>query len=494
VTPERPLLRGGRGALACGHPLAASAGAAILHAGGNAVDAATAAGAVLLVVLPDACGLGGDALALVRTPDGRELAYNGSGAAPAALRGAIPAEGAGAAAVPGAIAALADLHAAHGVLPWERVLAPAIALARDGVPLTAALRGAIERNRQRLERTAPAWPPLDGALAVGSRLLQPELAALMRAIAEDGPAALYEGAPAEAIAAASARSGGFMSADDLRAHRTPVLAPVVRSRLGARISAQPPVSQALLVLIALGALEACGPADGSDRTHALIEAISGAFAYRDAIGADGADAGMLADASVPIDPERASGGLGARGGSHTTAVAAADSDGVVVSMLLSVFAEFGSGVRVPEGGFFLNDRLHGFTAGANSAAPGRRPVHTLSPLLVEEGSRAYALCTPGADGQVQTLSQILTAVLLGGVALPDAIAAPRWRVVGEELVVEASFDPAVRGALARRGHRIVELPDGVMQFGAAACAGIDATTGTTFAAADPRQEVWATAA
>jgi gamma-glutamyltranspeptidase / glutathione hydrolase len=488
----RPLLRGGRGVVSCGHPLAASAGAAMLAGGGSAADAAVAAGAVLCVALPDACGLGGDVLALVRSGDGSELAYNGSGAAPAALAGEIPADGAGASAVPGAIAALAELHARHGELSWPAVLAPAVRIAREGMPLTEALLAAIERHRSRLERGAPGWPLLDPGLAAGARISQPELASLLARIAEEGPAALHEGPAAEALAAVAGAHGGMLATTDLRAHRTPILAPVVRERLGARMSAQPPVSQALLVLIALGALEAGAPHHGADRTHHLVEAVEGAFAYRDAIGGE-AGAEALADAPVEIDPGRAGRRGGPRSGAHTTAVAAADSDGMVVSMLLSVFAEFGSAVFVDAGGFFLNDRLHGFTTAENRAAPGRRPVHTLSPLLVVHEDRAFALCTPGADGQVQTLSQILAMVLLDGTSLPDALAAPRWRSSNGELAVEADYDPGVLAELERRGHRVTRLAPGDAHFGAAACAGIDTATATTFATTDPRQEVWGVA-
>jgi gamma-glutamyltranspeptidase/glutathione hydrolase len=459
--------------------------------GGSAADAAVAAGAVLCVVLPDACGLGGDALALVGAAGGEETAFNGSGLSPAALApGVIAPEGAGAAAVPGAVAALFDLHSGHGTLAWEEVLAPAVRVAREGMPVSDDLIGAVERHRARLEHWATGWGVLGvTAGGAGARVLQPELAAVLGRIASEGPAALYSGAAADAIAAAAAAHGGALAAADLAAHRTPVRAPVVRERLGARISAQPPVSQALIALIALGALAEVAPAPGADRAHCLVEALEGAFAWRDAIGAaDGAEA--LADADLEIDPARAARRGGPGGDAHTTAVAAADSDGLVVSMLLSVFDEFGSAVLVPEGGFLLNDRLHGFTTGENHPAPGRRPVHTLSPLMVASGARAFALCTPGADGQVQTLCQILAAVLVDGASLPEALAAPRFRSANGALSVEADYDAAVVAELERRGHAVTRKPPGAVDFGAAACAGIDTATGTVFAATDPRREVW----
>jgi gamma-glutamyltranspeptidase/glutathione hydrolase len=365
------------------------------------------------------------------------------------------------------------------------------------MPLTENLLSAIERHRPRLTVGAARWSVLATATASapGARLRQPELASVLQRIAEEGPAAFYQGPLAESIATAAGAHGGTLTAADLEAHHTPVLTPVVRERLGARISAQPPVSQALLVLTALGALEPSTPGPGgADRVHDLVEALEGAFAYRDAIGGPAADAAALADAPVEIDAGGRAGRRGGpRGGAHTTAVAAADSDGLVVSMLLSVFDEFGCAVLVADGGFLLNDRLHGFTTAQNRPAPGRRPVHTLSPLLVAHDTRTYALCTPGADGQVQTLSQILTAVLLDGVPLSAALTAPRFRSGDGRLAVEADYDPGVLVELARRGHEVVRLEPGHMHFGAAACAGIDTATGTTFAVADPRQEASAAA-
>jgi gamma-glutamyltranspeptidase/glutathione hydrolase len=163
-------------------------------------------------------------------------------------------------------------------------------------------------------------------------------------------------------------------------------------------------------------------------------------------------------------------------------------------MLISVFDDFGSAVHVPAGGFLLNDRLIGCArdpASPNAAVAGRRPVHTLSPILVEDEERCFALATPGADGQVQTLAQLVQHVVDDDVELPDALGRPRWRSSAGELLVEAGLDPALRAALAERGHELVDLPYADARFGAAVAAGVDHRHGTLFAAADPRRETWA---
>ena len=526
----RPLLRGLRGAVAGGHPLAAAAGARMLAAGGTAVDAAVAAGMALCVLLPDACGLGGDALALLHTGDGEEVAFNGSGASPAGMPegprpaggGAATARGAaggndgaatvpgaaggndGAAAVPGAagggggvvtapgaVAALADLHARGGRLDWAQVLGPAIDLAGHGMPFTEDLRDAIARNRARLDSAGSPWPELDRDGTPGVPVRQRALAGVLSDIAADGPRAFYDGELAEAVARAVRRAGGWLTADDLRDHHTVIAPPVVGERLGARIAVQPPVSQAVLLLTALGGIEALGPLSGADRVHALVEALEEAFMHRDAI-ADPRAGAALADRALRIEDRHLPRPHGPGLGAHTTAVAAADGDGTVVSMLLSVFEEFGSTVFVPAGGFLLNDRADGFTSGPNRARPGARPVHTLSPALAEHGDRVFGLCTPGADGQVQTLAQILVAVALDGVPIPAALDRPRFRTAAGRLAVEGDMDPALVAALRRRGHDVTTLTPGDLRFGAAACAGVDRRTGTVFAASDPRREAWAT--
>jgi gamma-glutamyltranspeptidase/glutathione hydrolase len=154
---------------------------------------------------------------------------------------------------------------------------------------------------------------------------------------------------------------------------------------------------------------------------------------------------------------------------------------------VSLFDDFGSGTFVPEGGFVLNNRAAGFTDPPNHYRPGARPVHTLSPILVERAGAATALATPGADGQVQTLLQVLVGTTLGGLDLPAALARPRWRSEEGRLLAETSLGSADR--LASLGHDVHVLPNGADQFGAVVAAGIE--DGIPFAVSDHRREAWA---
>ena len=487
----RPMVRGSRGVVACGHPLAAGAAVGVFAEGGNAVDAALAAAAVLSVVLPDACGLGGDSLALVRQDD-TTVAYNGTGTAPAALDGPIPGDGGGTVAVPGAVHAWETMHSAHATLPFERLFADAIRLARDGFPAGADLVRSRVAQLARLERTASAWEVTAADLAPGERLRLPRLADALGRIAAEGSAAFYTGEIADAVARACAEDGGMLSAADLAAHDTVVRRPVTTALARATLTLQPPVSQAILAAMALRAVEAYAPADAAARAHLSVEAIEAAFGHRDAVALD--DPGALLDTELALDPERAQRRGGPVGSAHTTAIATADADGLIVSMLISVFDDFGSAVHVPAGGFLLNDRLIGCArdpASPNAPAPGRRPVHTLAPILVEQDERCFALATPGADGQVQTLAQLVQSIVDDDTDIADALGRPRWRSNAGELLVEAGLDPALLAALAERGHALVELPYADLRFGAAVTAGVDRRHGTLFAAADPRRETWA---
>jgi len=478
--------------VACGHPLGSAAALEAFAAGGTAMDAAVAAAAALWVVIPNACGVGGDALFLVDRGGGEDVvAFNGFGVAPAGIGDAVPADGGGTVSVPGAVAAVADGVARFGRLELGAVLAPAVRLAADGFPVGELLLAARDAQRGRLERTAAGWGLLDAGPRPGARWRQPELARTLEAIAQGGPDAFYRGPLAAAIARAAQEDGGRLAEADLAAHRTVVRAPVRGRHRGAALTVQPPASQALLALMALAAVAAHAPADGPQRAHLTVEAIEAAFAHRDAVVVEGE---ALLERALELDPLRAGRRGGPRGANFTTAVTTADGDGTVVSMLVTVFEDFGSAVLVPEGGFVLTDRLLGFSrdpGSPNAPAPGRHPVHTLSPTLVAHDGLRFALATPGADGQVQTLTQVIQALVDDGLDLPAALARPRWRSREGVLEVEEGMDAQVVAHLEARGHAVERHPDGDVRFGSAAVAGVDEATGTLFAVPDPRREVHA---
>ncbi len=471
VTPQSA--RGSGGAAATAHPLATAAALDVLAEGGGAVDAAVAGQAVLCVTSPHSCGLGGDVMALVHEPGGAVTAVNGTGRSASAHDDRVHVDGGMSATVPGAVAGWAEMHARWGRLPWARLLDPAVRLAADGVAVDAGLAAALRSHRARLERGGAGDWELLREPAVWR---QPELGALLRTLAA-APGSFYAGETAAAIARAVARHGGGISTEDLAAHRTTVAQPVAAPWDGGVLHVQPPSSQGVLLALALRALDGL-PLDGPGREHLLVEAAQAAFAHRDDCAAPD-----VLTRPVPVDAERASGRGGPRAYLHTAGVATVDAAGGAVSSLVSVFDEFGSGVFVPELGLTLNDRAGGFTAGANAPRPSAFPVHTLAPALHVSPRGVLALATPGADGQVQTLLQVLVRLREDRAPLADAVDAPRWRSEDGALLVEGEHPAAAD--LRARGHDVRTLPAGDVRFGA-----VVATTwspGATGAVGDARR-------
>ena len=246
------------------------------------------------------------------------------------------------------------------------------------------------------------------------------------------------------------------------------------------LATQPPMAQGVLLNMALQGFGRLGDVPRALEDHAAIELTTAAFAYRDRI----AQGTALLALELPIDLTRAANRAGPRAYLHTAGVAAVDGEGMVVSSLVSVFDDFGSCVFVPELGCTLNNRGGGFTAGDNQASPGKRPVHALAPALVQTPQGALALATPGADGQVQTLLQVLIGLGRDGLDLAQAIARPRWRSENGELLIEHSHNGIA--ALQALGHRVAPRSDGDLRFGAVVSAGwID---GEPIAAADWRRD------
>jgi gamma-glutamyltranspeptidase/glutathione hydrolase len=472
------VLRGRFGAVSAAHPLAVAAGQEILLSGGTAADAAIAAQAALCVLTPDACGLGGDMLALVHVPGSAPWAINGTGAAPARLERASD-DGPDSITVPGIVDAWCVLSRRQGRLPLGRVLEPAVRLARSGMRVSQALSRCLTAQRDRLQRGGAAEWVLFGQHP-GARIEQPQLAATLQNVGKNGRKAFYEGNAAQAIAGAVRALGGTLSEADLAAHQSVIAEPIETVWGELRVMTQPPLSQGVLLNMAIAAMSSLGDFPASLNDHVAIELTEAAFAFR----ADVGEGVALLDRELPIDLQRAAHRGGPRAILHTAGVAAADADGGVVSSLVSVFDDFGSGVFVPELGITLNNRAGGFTQGANAAAPGKRPVHTLAPALVGTEEGVLALATPGADGQVQTLLQVLVGIQREELDLARAIARPRWRSEGGALLVEKSHSGIDR--LMSLGHRVTTMQDGDTRFGALVCAGW--IEGEPIAAADWRRE------
>lgn len=474
----RPVLQGRFGAVAAAHPLAVAAGQDLLTHGGSAADAMIAAQAVLCVVTPDACGVGGDMLALVHAPGALPQAVNGAGAAPLGLR-QVSDDGPHSITVPGIVDAWCTLSERYGRASLARALAPAIRLALAGVRIPERLSATLNTHRQRLLRGgAGQWVLFDAR--AGSRVAQPQLGALLERVGAEGRAAFYQGVAARQIATAIAGLGGMLAEADLAAHETSLAAPLETRWNAFTVASQPPMAQGVLLNMSVQALARHGELAPPLDDHVAVELTNAAFGYRDRI----AEGAALLAHELSIDFERASNKAGPRAYLHTAGVACADARGMVISSLVSVFDDFGSCVFVPELGFTLNNRAGGFTGGANAAAPGKRPVHTLAPVLLKTPHGMLALATPGADGQVQTLLQVLMCLQREEGDLASAIARPRWRSENGVLLIE--HDHGAIAGLTALGHRVSSCPSGDLRFGAVVSAGfIDAVP---VAAADWRRE------
>ncbi len=471
-----PTVHGRKGAASAAHPWAVDAALRALDAGGCAVDGAIAAHAVTCVLLPHAAGLGGDLLALVRTGDGECLAVNGCGAAPTKPMPGVLTEGGTSVTVPGLVSAWLSMHERWGRLPLETLLEPAITLARDGIIPGPSLSRAAHCHRDRLDRYgAMGWPHLDQ-----NPWQQPALARLLGRVSRGGRSAFYEGDIADAVVSAAEAGGGTLSLADLSAHKTEVCAPLTCELPEGTLLVQPPPTQGVILARSLRWLTEQGPSVGEEVTdHLLVELAEAAFLDRE--GSRRGAALLDTDLQVLLGPARRRGGP--RGYLHTAATAVADRDGMTVSSLISVFDQFGSGVFVPEAGIILNNRAAGFTSGENAYQPGGHPVHTLAPAMIASDRGSLALATPGADGQVQTLLQVIVALIWRGAPLDEAISALRWRSQDAELLVERGHPAGPH--LRESGHVVRDLDPGNDLFGAVAAAGWH--HGIAFAAADWRR-------
>lgn len=507
------------------HYLASAAGVRILQDGGSAMDAVIATNAMLTVLYPDQTAIGGDCFFLVfDASTGETVGYNGSGRAAAEASAdqllsqgyqAMPAKGGATVTVPGTIDAWTSGHQRFGRLEFERLLRPAIELARDGFPVSPRL-GSVLVSQGSLIRE---WPALRSILyrsgtlpSAGSLLTMPGLSCSLQSIATGGRQAFYEGAIAEAIAASVQESGGWLATGDLASHAGEWTSPLSLDYKGITVQTSPPNSQGITALIGLGmvATEELGSTWGAARhAHPLIEAAKLAYAVRDARIADPAfleidtaellSNDFLTELWQSYDPDLAGPGRPDIAG-DTVYLCAVDRDGTAVSLIQSLFGAFGSCVVAGNTGIILQNRGSYFSldpGNPNYLEPGKRPLHTLMPsMLVMDGALLGPVGTQGGDAQAQIQMQLLSNVIDFEMDPQEAIEAPRWITDVTEsrpaLTIEPGFPEGTVTRLAAWGHAMTIAEPWNPNAGHAQMILVDRRSGILKGGADPRADGAAT--
>lgn len=488
-----------------------------LGRGGNAVDAALAADAVLGVVAPETCGIGGDLFALVhRDGEDRPDVLNssgraGAGADAARLRAAghtvVPPFDPQAVTVPGCVDGWIALHDRFGTLDWPDLLGPALGLARDGFPASPELAAALTARRDQLAAQPASLGLFPGGdpPAVGSRLARPGLCGVLGEIASRGRAGFYMGKAGAAVVAAT---GGVLTEADLASPSSDWVEPLALDVFGLTGWTTPPNTQGYLTLASAGLYELLRPPSDSEDPlawHLAIEAYRFMAADRGEVLSDPQFAPIPADELVSltrltrslglVDRDRAAmlaPPLPAPGG--TAYLCVVDHEGLGVSFIQSNFMGIGSGIGAGEAGFFLHNRGAGFDlrpGHPNELAPGKRPLHTLSPSLWTRGGRlAGLLGTRGGDYQPQLLLQTAIRVFGSRMQPGPAQARPRWMIqpinaAASVVAVESHAPPEVIHGLEARGHQVAVRHETQHGWGPVSVITID-ENGLRTAAADPR--------
>ncbi|MEO0997693.1 MAG: gamma-glutamyltransferase [Pseudomonadota bacterium] len=525
------------GMVASQSKLATAVGARVLAAGGNAVDAAVAVGFALAVTLPRAGNIGGGGFMLVYlAEEKRTVAIDYRETAPAAATRDMFLDADGnadsnasrftraAAGVPGTVAGLHHAHRRYGSLEWAELLAPAIELAADGIVVSDDLSASLQRSRARMSphpASVAAFFKADGSsYRPGEALRQPDLANSLRLIAEQGPAAFYEGDIAALIVADMAANGGLITAEDLAAYRVVEREPVYGNYRGYEVvSMPPPSSGGVHVVQMLNVLERFplgdyGPASAAT-LHTLVEVMRTAYADRSKYLGDpdffDVPAGWLTSeayaervaAAIPRDKARRSADVGpgrpaADESPDTTHYSIADADGNVVANTYTLNFSYGSGITVPGTGMLLNNEMDDFSAKpgvpnafgllggeANAIEPRKRPLSSMTPTLLFRGGRPVLVTgSPGGSRIITTVLQQIVNIADFGMNLSDSIYAPRLHHQWYPDIVfhERGFSPDTLKLLRDKGHTLTPTP-----FGMGSLQSIAIDDGVFHGASDPRR-------
>ena len=511
------------GAVATPHTAATRSAEHAFARGGNALDAALAAAATLSVVYPHNVSIGGDLIALVRDPSGRVHCVNASGPAgyavdPAALRHAhgeaLPYRGIDTVTVPGAIRGWESLHRLGAQRPWAELFEDAVVAARDGFPVSRSLAAAYIEERDVIGfdpgfrsvflpeggLTDSSLP--DSSLPVeGDVIRQPALAATLGVLRDEGASALYDGSLTDAFVAGLAALGSRIGRADLILFHPERVEPLARRFRGLDIHTSPPNTHGFVLLRVLDELERDGVGDLlGDGFGTMMERFFGANAVRDELLADprvtaGTLSALFEEEPAPANDPVAHGFRPPRG--DTVGIAASDSSGWSVSLIQSVYHAFGAAVVEPGTGILLHNRGTSFSldpASPNTLAPGKRPLHTLMPVIATDGAAVrFVSAVMGGQGQPQIHAQILLNAMAGTTA-PEAVSAAR-AIVGpqrdgdrpSDVYVEPGIREDARRSLEDTGLHLIPAPELSELVGHANLI-VSAPDGTMDAGSDPRSD------
>ena len=489
------------------------------------MDAAIAANAVLGVVEPESCGMGGDLFAIYYdAKTGKLTAINASGWAAKGqtidfLRSAgftdMPQEGIQSVTVPGAVSGWSSLHKRFGKLPWSTLFQPAIYFAEHGFPVTEIIGAAWKSEEKKLAREPNAkrvFLPNGRAPMVGEMFRNPEMAAGYKLLAAEGASAFYKGAIARAILKTSDRLGGKLTAADLAEFEPEWVEPISTDYRGWKVYELPPNGQGIAALQMLNIFSLFPMAEydsrGADELHLQIEAQKLAYADLQRYVADPRFSkapvdGLLSmsyarDRAKLIDPQRANcsvaAGVPPTIHSDTIYMAAIDREGNIVSLIQSLYQHFGSGVAVDDYGFALQNRGGLFSFDPqhpNALAPRKRPFHTIIPAFMEKGDIHIGFGIMGGLNQSQAHAQFVSNLVDHGMNIQEALEAPRFTKLtfgGCDVLLESRIPLAVRERLMGRGHELQMVGDFSSQMGGGQVVLRDSKAGVNFAASSPRKD------
>ena len=512
----RSAVRARRGMVSTSHAVASGVGLKLLHAGGNAVDAAIGAAAVLNIAEPHMTGIGGDCFAMIGSLDkGVITAMNGSGRAPQSAKieaiepdeeGRVPRHSVNAITIPGAADGWWRLHERFGKLDWDKVLEPACNYAKEGIAVHDRVAHDWEVHKDNVSSDSDARAQYlegDKPYQVGEVFSNPQLAKALKLIQRQGRDAFYQGEITEDMLTKLNALGGAHSESDFAEVKAEFITPISADYHGYRVWECPPNGQGITALILLRLLERFDLAklDEIDRIHIFAELTKLAYYLRDTYVADPQHSEvptdwLLADKQIDtlasmVNPDRAQHYAEGDFPSHndTVYLAAVDEEGLAVSFINSLFDSFGSGISTPHYGVLFQSRGRGFSLNPNhpnAFAGGKRPLHTLIPGMLTQGDKLIGpFGVMGADYQAAGHAMLISNFISLGMDPQEALTAPRFFAHKGVLQLEANINPEIVKALKERGHSTDSSPEPI---GGGQAIFYDSAKGIWVAGSDPRKD------